>query len=595
MTKQPNRRGFGLTLIVALCLAAGAVRAAAPQNVSPDKLLTEADIAVSSRRTVLLHQLHQIENRLTPAQRVHLAYLDAKQIDLAGHTTEAARRYKQILEHPIDTWNAVQARSALIALDLRVRNYLEAYTMANTLMATLPSITDPKIRTRVLFTLTRVAVAQKQYDQALDDAARMEASATTDVMRCRARVFYTQILIYRGGTLASTRPEYRKAIAMCRDAGVLLFTNSLRLDWADLLNSEGHPGRAIAYLHRIKPDILKLGFQLHNASLFLTLARAYLRQGRYDLARTAAHASLAENDPHSFNWTLEEAYRVLYLVEKHTGHPAAALSMHEKYLAQYKADTDNIKAQALAYQEVKQNVLAKRFKVEELNKQNRILQLRQALEHKAAETNRLYVVLLLVVIGLIMLWLYRIKHSQIHYRKLSRHDGLTGAFNRQHFLEQAELTLQRLRRTSSLACLLVLDMDHFKRVNDTFGHIAGDEVLRHAARICRAELRASDVFGRLGGEEFGILMPGCSPELGLEVGQRICRAMARSPARLESGDTVLVTSSIGITCTDTSGYVLKQLLIHADGALYEAKRCGRNRVSASADAPTDGQATPPLF
>jgi diguanylate cyclase (GGDEF)-like protein len=165
---------------------------------------------------------------------------------------------------------------------------------------------------------------------------------------------------------------------------------------------------------------------------------------------------------------------------------------------------------------------------------------------------------------------------------MARHDGLTGVCNREHFFEEAERVLRRLHRTGADTCLVVLDLDHFKRVNDTHGHAVGDEVLRRAVAVARQELGDSGLLGRLGGEEFGILMPACSREQGHEVASRIRRALAATPMMLDPNVTIMVSASFGLACSTGSVHTLRQLLIEADAALYRAKDGGRNQVVTDA-------------
>ena len=139
--------------------------------------------------------------------------------------------------------------------------------------------------------------------------------------------------------------------------------------------------------------------------------------------------------------------------------------------------------------------------------------------------------------------------------------------------------MQQLEKKAGQACLISIDLDHFKRINDTHGHAVGDAVLRHTVATCQGQLRPTDLFGRLGGEEFGILLRGCSRERGMEVANRIRMAIGATPLEQDSY-VVSVSASVGLAATDVSGYNLQRLCMEADAALYRAKRGGRNRVIA---------------
>jgi diguanylate cyclase (GGDEF)-like protein len=278
--------------------------------------------------------------------------------------------------------------------------------------------------------------------------------------------------------------------------------------------------------------------------------------------------------------TTAGAYQVLYQAEKKQGDLNEALPYLEDYMAADKGYLNDVSAKALAYQTVKQQVLAKKLQIESLDKKNKILTLQGELDRKAAVTSRLYIVLLLMVLATIALWTYRIKRSQLRFMKLARRDGLTGIFNRQHFVNEAELLLQYCRKSSRDACLVLIDLDHFKAVNDTHGHAVGDRVLQRAVEACKGCLRSTDIFGRLGGEEFGILLPECTLAQALVVAEQIRLTISTASAG-EDAPGVPISASFGITSVAHSGYELRQLLIHADEALYRAKREGRNRISVA--------------
>jgi len=550
--------------------------------------LTQADDAWPDdtfRFKRILAQLHQHEGQLSAAQRWHLRLLDTRLPIDEGDYAKAEPALYDIIDHSGDESLSIRAMAALIRDKFFSRDYVSAYALANTLMAELPKVADPQAHlegmNQVIQMLNQEAVAQ--YDLALDYAKQMKASLPSGKGQCYADVLQTQSLLY-ASKVTSTDPAFQVATSVCLAAGARRQADALRLDLASQMIDEGHADQAIALLHSIAPEIHDIGYIPHVASLRVTLAQAYLKLNDAPNARKFALDSIAITGPDSSLWTLQAAYEVLYQAENKEGHDAAALNYYKKYDAQKTAAMNNAKAIALAYQTVRQQVLSEKMKVDVLGKKNRILQLSQALASQAQKSSRLFNALLLAVIAffvLAMLWLWR---SWWRFRWMARHDGLTRAYNREHFLVEAGRMLRQLHKTRVDACLVVLDLDHFKRINDTYGHAAGDQVLRTAATIIGRELRATDLLGRLGGEEFGILMSGCSCDQGLEVANRIRDALATTPVTLDSQLTVTVSASLGLACAASSSYMLRLLLIDADAALYRAKEGGRNQVVADTRA-----------
>ena len=166
--------------------------------------------------------------------------------------------------------------------------------------------------------------------------------------------------------------------------------------------------------------------------------------------------------------------------------------------------------------------------------------------------------------------------------QLANTDALTGTASRRHFHELGERELARATRHDEPIAALVLDIDHFKRVNDEYGHAGGDAVLRAFARRCQAQLRGTDILGRVGGEEFAVLLPATALPEALAAAERI-RAAVADVAMAVEGTTLPVTVSIGVTSRRASETTLEALLVAADEALYAAKRAGRNRVVAASE------------
>lgn len=167
-------------------------------------------------------------------------------------------------------------------------------------------------------------------------------------------------------------------------------------------------------------------------------------------------------------------------------------------------------------------------------------------------------------------------------REAANHDALTTLWNRAAILDRLARESDRARRERSPLAVVLTDVDHFKRVNDSYGHPAGDRVLREVASRLRQKLRPYDDVGRYGGEEFLAVLPGCGAEEGMALAERMRTALAASPVAL-GGIDIAVSASFGVTSTtpDGAGPSAEALLRAADDALFRAKQDGRDRVEAA--------------
>jgi diguanylate cyclase (GGDEF)-like protein len=174
----------------------------------------------------------------------------------------------------------------------------------------------------------------------------------------------------------------------------------------------------------------------------------------------------------------------------------------------------------------------------------------------------------------------RILDLQQSLRFAATHDFLTGLLNRAEILASLARELARTQRQAKPAGVIMADLDHFKQINDTLGHAAGDAVLKEVARRLKSDLRIYDVAGRYGGEEFLLVLPGCDLHNATRRADQIRRLVGKEVITTSSG-TRSVTVSMGVAVTNcTPDLTVEMILQHADAALYRAKKAGRNRVEA---------------
>lgn len=219
---------------------------------------------------------------------------------------------------------------------------------------------------------------------------------------------------------------------------------------------------------------------------------------------------------------------------------------------------------------------------------------------RAMESNVTYLLVFIVapitvtaaLLGLIMMTVRRLaddreqaladaREAAEHFRKLATYDSLTGAYNRRLFMDRAEAELSQSRRTSQSFYLLLIDLDQFKRINDTFGHASGDEALRYTAKCVRSAMRDYDIFGRLGGEEFAVVLTGIDQAQALQVCNRLRESLAAGTISHDK-HSFGITMSGGVAVA-RAGDTVESLLGDADAALYRAKDTGRNRIELATE------------
>ena len=167
------------------------------------------------------------------------------------------------------------------------------------------------------------------------------------------------------------------------------------------------------------------------------------------------------------------------------------------------------------------------------------------------------------------------KLLEFELAKIAATDALTGLPNRRYFFEAAKLEVARVRRFGTAASVIMIDLDHFKAVNDTHGHAAGDKVLRCFAEVCRNSLRQIDVFARIGGEEFAAILPGTNEAAAHSVAEKLRNAVYETSIKV-GRNLINISASFGVAEVRSVDMGIEDSLGRADLALYAAKRAGRN-------------------
>jgi diguanylate cyclase (GGDEF)-like protein len=531
-----------------------------------------------------LARLGNDAGRLTEKQRAHLHYLEAWQVAYAGDYARATPLLEAVVGGSPDKVLRFRATATLINILGIGHRYQEAFSRLTELTDMLPGIADPQARLQGLGEAAQMLATAGQYDLAADYAERMIQSTPAGDSACKGTYIKLHAL-YLGKRIDGRDPRYARGIADCEAAGEDLIANALRADTAETAIQDKRPRDAIAMLEEHYAAVLADSYPSLTSQVQSLLAQAYWDAGDAEAARRYADAAVKSAPGGEYSQPLAAALRTLYLIARERGDYQSAMQWLERYMQVDKGYLDDVSARALAYQMVKQQVASSRMEADALDRQNQILHLQREVDRRSMETSRLYIVLLLTIVAAIGLWLFRTKRAQLRFMRMARRDSLTGISNRQHFVERAQQVLLGAQKAGKPSCLLLFDLDHFKLVNDTFGHSEGDWVLLRVVAECRDHLLQDDVFGRLGGEEFAILLPGADEGAGAKRAELIRAAIAAPPAG--SPSSARVTASFGVACTQRHGHDLDRLLVAADEALYAGKSAGRDRVVVATEREPD--------
>jgi diguanylate cyclase (GGDEF)-like protein len=304
------------------------------------------------------------------------------------------------------------------------------------------------------------------------------------------------------------------------------------------------------------------------------LAAAYFLNGNVDAALREA-AALAQM-PGYKSLDADQKLFVQALQQYSGKQPVQAMqSLYALYRAQQKKQWDFLANTTLDHAQ-RHNNRIQQYEKQLLENQVQIQKLKLDAQQREQEASRLYLALAAVVVASLALLAYTLWRSRRRFRTQAQTDSLTGIANRRYFLDRAQQVAKRDRNQPQTASVFVLDIDHFKLINDAFGHQAGDAAIRHVATRASACLRNGDVFGRIGGEEFAALLPATDSADAWKLAEQIRQAVEKTPLD-HHGDQIHITVSIGLTSGSLASDNIESLIQRADKYMYRAKNEGRNR------------------
>ena len=557
---------------MAFCLHANASDAA-------QKALQEADAIRSANPDKFSLALRELELRsdLDEHQQAYLRYLHAYRAAYEGRLEESIKRAQPLADRAVDPKIRVRAGALIVNSYAVLRKFASGLRQLDRTLTARRLTNDPEANAHALHVAAFLhnQLGQYRIGEGYADLILKRADVPPRTRCFTSELKYEAMLNLR--TLPVDNRGIDAAIAHCLGVGERVVANLLRGILARKMALDGQRGEAIRMLQYAMPEIEATRFPNLVGQINSLLGELLLEEGRLQEARRHAARALEHSGRIARSLSLVAAYRVLYEVAERQGSAAEALRYYKQYAQADVGYLNEVNAREMAYQTVRQELAAQSQKITLLNRQNDVLKLQQQVDRQSATNMRMLTGLLLALAAAIAYWALRVKRMENVLRRQTQTDSLTGVASRQHFMREAETLLRRHKAEGTQVALVMFDLDNFKTINDRYGHAVGDWVLKRAAEACSASCRRGDLIGRLGGEEFAMLL--CDvPAGGASRAADACRAAIRRIDSSETGHIFQPGASFGISLASRSGYDLTALLSHADKALYRAKHDGRNCV-----------------
>jgi diguanylate cyclase len=573
-------RAFALQLGLIVCLWASVSTAASMTSIEAQ--LAKAESVRSSdppKFKLLLEQLNHDLDSATPAQRQQVAYLNAYAEAYAGNFDKSGKLAAKLIAETSDIDLKFRAGMLIINSYALNGNFNEGLRQMDRTFALIDRVKDNELRQQGLLVAATLYNQLGQYRLGKHYAELVSPTSVSPRTACFAAYQRFDALLHMDA-LAPDDAALEQAVDQCRSNNEVMMANLVRSTLAQKWIKQGRNDQALQLLQANLGEALATHYPRLIIEIRALIAQLELDKG--DLAGAEANALAAvRTAPDLASPPLVSAYRTLYLIADRRGDFKNALGYYRHYADAEKGYLNEVKTRELAYQIVRAENQQKNQQIQLLNRQNNLLQLQQRVDQQKAANSRMVMLFFAIFTLLVALWGYKTRRLHASLRRMAETDALTGICNRHHFTALAEQTLAQCARNGSHVALIMLDLDHFKSINDNYGHVTGDWVLKQVAKAGQELCRPVDHFGRLGGEEFAILLNGCDLKAATRVAEDF-RVRIGGIQSADSGFNFRISASFGVTCSMMAAYDLDKLLSQADQMLYRAKREGRDRVVAFA-------------
>lgn len=547
------------------------------QQSTTEQLQAADNVRTSDRQQFndILQRLQQARQEMSQADADYLDFLVAFRDNLEGKHEQAISVLQRLVDGHTQLELRFRAAITLAQTQIMRRQFVETFTVLAQALNWLDQIPNPAIRTEGLLAAANIYSEAGLFDQSLSYLDMLDQISVTPRSQCIGQILRLQNQRLSGMQINQATAD--KILTLCQDANQPLFTGFAGLQVLYGHLQQQNPEQMLQQANQLAALIEQAAYPRLSVEFFQLKATAEFQTGRIAEAELSLQ-QLLENAKHAPQSTPAVAgYKLAAELAAQQGDYKKAFSMHQEYSNAEQALRDDKSLKLLAYQLAKVEMLKKDQQLSLMQEQIRTADLQNLLSEEQAWRNRVLLIAAGSLVLVLVVWLMRLLRRHRFYKIAAENDSLTSISNRFHFEQQFNRALKRCKQQNASIGLIVFDLDHFKQINDQYGHEAGDKALQAAVNICNHFIRSGDIFGRIGGEEFAIALPDCQPDKVLMMAE-ICRDAIEQLDCSDIAPQLQMTASFGVSHHLNAGYQAADMLRQADQALYLAKYHGRNRV-----------------
>ncbi|WP_456404788.1 diguanylate cyclase [Thiolapillus sp.] len=522
----------------------------------------------------LLQEITPLEKDANAEQQTIIDLLQLRHLAIIGDLDAALELVEKIDNPSTRPEYRIRAYTTAIVIHHVQGNYTKAFQLLNKAQQLLPWTSNKTIKYLALSSATELYIDAADLEKALDYAKQALAAAhqtNNPVNICTA---YDGLSgsYYKLNKLDQARQSNLEMIEQCDAIPMPLFSGSGHLGLGMALQKQGKHQNALEQFETAKKLYQQAEYTIGIGYALLFSAKSHLALGKIALAQQHLDEVIPLLESLGQWNSLKDAYAYQSELSAKAGNHEAALEWFQKRFLAEKRVLDKTQALQIAKLQVEYEIKNKEQHIDLLLKENELL----ALQKRSSLLLAWLVILGLTLVALVsaLLW-RRARRESSHFKHLSRIDPLTGLFNHAYCYSLAEQKFHQCRQDKQPFAVVVADIDWFKRVNDTYGHAAGDKVLQAIAKVLNKHMGSHGIAGRTGGEEFTCFLPGMDIEEALKA---VANCRDDIQPVMDYGKEIEVTLSYGLAVSHGEYNVLDILVREADEALYEAKNLGRNQI-----------------